>query len=169
MLTPEMEYRLNSGGEVNSSFPGDSPKLTRTEKRRLKQGFRIEGRPRLQFGAWRVPAPASGFITIAPFTAHTFMLPLHFVADLKSIPTSLRIVLEYESWTHDIRIVQREIPAAKVLGLQIKKLKSELESGTLNKARRKFNLPEVRIPQTKPSASPDGIGNKDQSGERAEK
>jgi hypothetical protein len=159
MLTPEMDYLLNSSGEVRSSFPGDSPKLTRAEKRRLKRGERIEGRPRLQFGAWRVPPPASGFITIAPFTAHTFLLPLHFVADVKSGPTGLRIVLEYESWTHDVRIFQRQIPAGKMLSLQLNQLKSELESGTLNIARRRFNLPEVRSSQPKV----DGVGKKEQS------
>jgi hypothetical protein len=77
-------------------------------------------------------------------------------------------VLEYESWTHDIRIVQREIPAAKVLGVHIKQLKSELESGTLNELRRKFNLPETRISQAKPPVRADGTGNKDESRERAE-
>jgi hypothetical protein len=152
LVTDKLECPFTATGSVTSCLKEAKTKYTKDQMERLKKGEAIPvSLPRISKATWRVASPPTGFMTIAPFTKHEFLLPAEmFVFAFSAKPVCLRFTVEYESWTHKSTIVQQ-----CTIGVAVKRLQQifdfyckELSSGNLNNARETWGLPKVKIPPT---------------------
>ena len=127
MITNTMEYLFNPTGEASSSFPSEYPRLTRAQKKILKAGGQIGLPQQRKFITWKTSPPLSGFVTLAPFTNQTFLLPNALLKDFNSKVSGVRIVAEYLSTTKRNRILQKTVrtPIAAQLQRIIERLSGQ--------------------------------------------
>jgi hypothetical protein len=149
LITDKTEFPFNATGKEQSSLKLKEPRLTREQKKRLARGEMIEISSQLQFQVRRRP-PEGGFVTVTPFTSQEFLLPVNFLTFFSGVVKGLRITVEYESWTHETRILQgytngKDLPH---LRMTIEHYRNEHLSGSMNAARRKFGMPEIPMPST---------------------
>ena len=151
MVTDKEEFQFNATGEVASSFKSKPPKLSKEELARLKKGEPVQSSARLVFPP-KKGAPPEGFVTVTPFTSHKFLLPAHFIAHFNATVKHLRIMVEYQSWTKDVRLLEATTAPKSVGFLQktIGSFQKQYLDGTLNNMRRRFRLSEIPLPP-KPS------------------
>jgi hypothetical protein len=141
--------------ELTSSYEGQSPKLTRAEIRRIKQGEMIQGTPQMQFASWQAPISPGGFVSLAPYTKTSFVLPADFVANSTASIQLFRFVIEYVTRTGDKKILQHDVKPKHPKHVQktLEHLREEIRSGTFNDARRRFGMPEITV-RPRPDSGP---------------
>lgn len=155
LVTDKMSFKLNPTGEVSTHFNRMYPKITRKQKRLLKEG-KITAIPmgtEVQHRSWQAAPTVEGFTVVAPYTSHQFVLPAELVAGIEGDVTELQITLEYTNWAGTVRIMK--IPAksnADQIQKTVERLKKEIESGSFDRARAMFRMPPVqRFPTRGPS------------------
>jgi hypothetical protein len=157
LVTDRLECPFTATGNVTSCLKEAKPKLTKDQREKLDRGEAIPvSLPRISKTTWRVGSPPTGFMTIAPFTKHEFLLPAElFVFAFNAKPVCLRFTIEYQSWTHKSTIIQQ-----CTVGVAVKRLQqtfefyfNELLSGNVNKARARLGLPEIKLPPATPDSS----------------
>jgi hypothetical protein len=149
MIADKRDYRLNPTDEVISSFKDQYPKLSRKQRRMLKKG-KISSIPigqEVQFRSfWRSGPTHEGFVVVQPFTSHQFLLPAQLLSNFDGTISGFRITVEYESWTHSVKIIQVQTSASLDQVRQtVEQYRSEILSGSLNKARAAFRKPPIAI------------------------
>ena len=155
MITDRGDYRFNPTGEVTSSFKHQYPKPTRKQLRMLKRG-KIASIPigtEIQFRSWRSAPTSEGFTVVQPFTSHQFVLPAQLLVDFAGIIAGFRITVEYESWTHAIKIMQVHTrDSIEQVRKTVEHFRNEIVSGSLDSARAAFRRPPIVAKPTQPSA-----------------
>lgn len=131
LVTDQVKYVFNPTGEVSSSFKSQYPKLTRSQKRKLKRGESLPSSSELHFRHWQEPTLESGFATIAPFTSQQFLLHRSLLRDFKGSVLNLVVLAEYVSWREEIKIVQRTANGklAKNLQMVVDRFREENSAG----------------------------------------
>ena len=156
LVTDEAEYVFNATGKVESSIPS-KPKFTKDEKARLKRGEAIPGKTQVQHRSWIVNPAHTGFVEVTPFTSQQFIIPAEIFATFNGKPNGLRTMVEYESWTGKVRILEQDSEGWAVENLKqtVAHFREEVLSGNLNKARMMFGFPPINLPteETVPSSS----------------
>lgn len=147
MVTDKEEFQFNATGEVASSFKSKPPKFTKEELARLNKGEAVQTSMRLVFPP-KKGAPPEGFVTVTPFTSHKFLLPAPFIEHFNATVKHLRIMVEYQSWTKDVRLLEATTAPKNVELLQrtIGAFQKQYLDGSLNNARRMFRLSEIPLP-----------------------
>jgi hypothetical protein len=147
MITDKSDYRFNPTGEVATSFKKQHPRPSRKQLRLLKRG-KIKSIPmgtEIQFRSWRSAPTLEGFVVAQPYTSHTFLLPAQLIADFDAVITGFCITLDYESWTHAIKIMQvRTSGSLDQVRKTVEQFKKQIKDGSLDSARAKFRQPPIQ-------------------------
>lgn len=157
LVTEKMSFKFNPTGEVSTHFKRMHPKITREQKRMLKEG-KITCIPigtEVQHRSWKATPTEEGFTVVAPYTSHQFVLPAELVAGVEGSVTELQITLEYTNWAGTVRILRMSAKSnVDQIQKTIEHLTTQIESGSFDRARAMFRMPPVqRFPSRGPLSS----------------
>lgn len=155
MRTNSIDHRLNATGDVKTSFDGQFPKPSKEQLRMLKEGKvkTIELKGEVQYGSWRMEPSRDGFVTIEPFTSHTFILPAQAVTQITDEIEEIGIVVQYTNRSGSVKILEVSVPNSKInIQSTVEHYKREILSGRLNHARKSFGLDPIVVPVGSPDA-----------------
>lgn len=140
-------FRLNSAGETSTLSIDRGRKLTESEMAELKAGKEILISQEVSFThSWREDAPVSGFIEIAPYTSHTFLLPAQLLADFDDRIDGILVIAEYFRRSGRIELVEGKIiNGMDALNQSISHYVGQIKSGALNVGRERFGLPAIKL------------------------
>lgn len=145
LITDKVALRLDPTDEVSSTFKGQYPKPSRSERRALKKGLikEIPLGTEVQFRKWLSSPSREGFATVEPFTSHRFLLPYQLLGG-KEVPSGFRMTIEYEAWPQKRKILQITTPGSLD---QVRKMfahaREQLANGALNAARAPWGKPPI--------------------------
>ena len=101
----------------------------------------------MQFASWKAPVSAGGFVSLAPYTKTSFVLPVEFVGNSAASIQSCRFVIEYVTPSDDKKILQHDVKPKHPEHIQkrLDHLRNEIRTGVFNQARRRFGMPEIVV------------------------
>ena len=123
LLTPTMKFQFNPAGEESSN-------------QHLAELFGASSsKPPSEFPFPRVP----------PLTNYSYLLPAGFISRFKGPFLGISIKVDYDSFTGRRKIIEVKSneKANEMSRKAIAHYEWELQSGNLNKAREKWNLPPI--------------------------
>jgi hypothetical protein len=140
-------YRLNPAGETSTLSIDRGRKLTTKEMEDLKAGKEVLISQEVGFThSWQETAPVSGFIEIAPYTSHTFLLPAQLLADFDDRIEGILVIAEYTTPSGRIDLVEGKIIyGMDALNNLIGHYVGQIKSGALNVGRARFGLPAIKL------------------------
>lgn len=145
--TTKMNYRFNPSGEVTSCFKGQYPKISRKQRRQLKEGKieAIEMSCEMQYKTWHTKPTQEGFTLIAPHTRHQFVLPAEIVVDMPNTVKGFQLVVEYSTWRNVVKVMKVVTKDNnEQIGKAIASYQQEIECGSLDEVRSSFGKPPVQ-------------------------
>jgi len=141
-------YRLSSTGKVEALqlFPDRKP--TKKELADLKAGKIVAMSQELSMSyEWNTQPPSNGFATIQPYTSQEFLLPAQFLVDWDDSIQSIMTSIEYTDWSDSVRLLHViQSDRIEIMTKTLDHYRTEINSGSLNKARTMFRLPPLKIP-----------------------
>lgn len=146
LLSENMSFRLNPTGNLETCCDQINPKLTRRQKKMLKAGEIDKVQIRSVMGhQYRADTPpTNGFVTIDPFTSHSFVLPASYATGVPESLKGLEVIIEYRGAGADAKIMSHIVTGSNdLISGTISSLAKQIESGTFDEARRKFGMPPV--------------------------
>ncbi len=170
LVTEGLNYRFNPTGEVTTTFDGQYPKITRKQKRLLKQGKidKIQINSEIAHRSWQTPPTQEGFVAIIPFTNQQFLLPANLVTAIDTKIIGLELTIEFTTWTGIIRIMKiRSFKMLDHVQSTLDSLRTQIDSGSFDHARKRFGLPPVRRMEKTSNAESNNSTNRPNKAEMA--
>ena len=142
-------YRLNPEGETSTLSIDRNEKLSKAQLEQIKTGKMVQISQEIGFThSWREQPPISGFIEIAPYTSHSFLLRAELLVDYDDSIDGILIIAEYSTWDGSLELIEgRIVDGMDGLNHSIEHYVGQIKSGSLNKGRAAFGIPALKIPQ----------------------
>ncbi|CAA6680113.1 MULTISPECIES: hypothetical protein [unclassified Lentimonas] len=143
LVAGKVKFRFNPTEEV-STYWYDKKKFKKKELQEGVQETVVEFKPLF---SGKIPS-GSDIVTIEPYTRRGYLLPAGITADIdESKVTELEFILEYVDFSgkHRIKSHRSDIQSNVFSRKNIESYMEQLRDGRLNKARKLFQLPPIKI------------------------
>jgi hypothetical protein len=148
LVTDKAVYMFNATGQVRSSWEEQPPQFNAAQLEKLKKGEAVEaGPPKMEYRRWEVGVGEGGFVAVAPFTSHEFLLPAELIAGTKAKPLYLRVIIEAKNWLGERELMQENTAeefAIRSLDGALQSFRPGIGLDGLNATRVMFRLPPIK-------------------------